>query len=298
MRLALRYLSVLFVSLSCFHASGQETRDTVTPDGFHVLPGGLQYKIVKEGTGRKKPGLTDHIEMHIHVHVLDSVIFDSRQMNNNNPVPFQITAPKFDGDPVAGFMQMHAGDSALFRIPMDVMKRSGNQLLPWMKEGQEVLYNVSLVSVMTDAEQKKDQEKKSEIQKKADKKILHDYFAKNKLRTEFTESGVYYVIHSEGKGDKPNSGQTISVNYTGKLLNGNVFDSNTDPIFKHVEPLTFEVGMGKVIKGWDEGLQYLRKGDKATLYIPSGLAYGSQDRSPGIPPNSILVFDVEITDIH
>ena len=244
------------------------------------------------------PGITDHIEMHIHVHVKDSVIFDSRQMNNGNAVPFQITDPKFEGDPVEGFMRMHAGDSAIFRIPVEVMKKSGNQLLPWMKEGQEVLYNVALVSVMTDAEQKKDQEKKSEAQKKIDRKLLHDYFAKNRIKPEFTESGLYYVIHSDGKGDPPTAGQNISVNYTGKLLNGNVFDSNTDPIFKHVEPFTFEVGKGKVIKGWDEGLLLLRKGAKATFYIPSGLAYGSQDRSPSIPPNSILVFDVEITDIQ
>ena len=272
--------------------------DSTLADGFHILPSGLQYKIVTRGVGKRTPGINDHIEMHIHVHVLDSVIFDSRQMNNNNPVPFQITTPKFEGDPVEGFMRMHAGDSAIFRIPVEVMKKSGNQLLPWMKDGQEVTYNVTLLSVMTDAEQKKDQEKKSEAQKKIDRKLLHDYFAKNRIKAEFTENGLYYVIHSEGKGEKPVAGQKVSVNYTGRLLNGNEFDSNTDPVFKHVEPFTFEVGTGKVIKGWDEGLLLLRKGDKATLYIPSGLAYAAQDRSPSIPPNSILVFDVEITDIQ
>jgi FKBP-type peptidyl-prolyl cis-trans isomerase len=81
------------------------------------------------------------------------------------------------------------------------------------------------------------------------------------------------------------------------LLNGEKFDSNVDPKFNHVQPFEFTVGIGQVIKGWDEGLQLLNKGGKAKLIIPSSLAYGSRGAGAAIPPNSPLVFDVEVTDI-
>lgn len=289
-------VSVLFISLfSTFIFAKQ---DSVLNNGFHVLSGGLSYKIITHGTGKRKPANTDHIEMHIHVHVEDSIIFDSRQMNNNLPVPFQITEPKFDGDPVEGFKQMVAGDSAIFKIPVEIMKKSGNQMLPYMKDGQDVTYNVVLVSVMTDNEQKKDIAEKTAKQIKIDNKILAEYFNKNNINATKTKSGLYYTIKNQGTGQNALTGQMVSVNYTGKLINGSVFDSNTDPAFKHKEPFKFELGTGKVIKGWDEGLKLMKKGTSGTLYIPANLAYGSQDRSPSIPANSILVFDIEIVNIE
>ena len=288
-------MAVIALMVGSFCSHGQA--NAVDADGFSLLPGGLKYKLVKEGTGKRKPQINDHIEMHIHVHMRDSIIFDSRQMNNGHAVPFQIAAPKFEGDPVEGFMQMKAGDSAVFLVSVAQMKKSGSQMLSWMADSQMVTYNVVLVSVVSDEEKKKDDEKKSAAQKKIDKKTLHDFFDKHRIKPEFTENGVYYVITTPGKGVNAQTGQKVTVNYTGKLLDGTVFDSNTDPAYRHKEPFTFELGTGKVIKGWDEGFQQLNKGAKATLYIPSGLAYGSQDRSPGIPPNSILVFDVELTDI-
>src|SRR5271154_2078385 len=72
---------------------------TKMANGFSKLPSGLEYKVVKHGTGTVKPRMTDHIELNIHLHVGDSVIFDSRKMNNNSPVPLTIGAPKFKGDP-------------------------------------------------------------------------------------------------------------------------------------------------------------------------------------------------------
>src|ERR1700761_5172105 len=82
-----------------------------TADGFTVLASGLQYRIVTHGKGIRNPALNDHIELNIHLHVGDSVIFDSRKMNNNKPVPLPITAAKFKGDPMEAFMLMVEGDS-------------------------------------------------------------------------------------------------------------------------------------------------------------------------------------------
>ncbi len=265
-------------------------------NGYMRLPSGLEYKIIKHGTGKKKPGVSDHIEMFIHVHVADSVMFDSRKMYGEKPVPYAIVAPKFKGDPVEGFMMMVAGDSAVFRIPVDSLQKSGNQLLPWMKPGQKIEYNVELVSVRTDAEEKKENEAKGAAQKGIDDTKLQEYFKKNNIKPMKTASGLYYTITKEGEGEKIQAGQSISVNYTGKLIDGKIFDSNEDSTFHHMEPFNLEVGKGRVIKGWDEGLQLLKKGSKATMYIPSGLAYGPQERNP-IPANGILIFDVTIADV-
>ncbi len=101
----------------------------------------------------------------------------------------------------------------------------------------------------------------------------------------------------EGTGPGVTAGQTISANYTGKLQNGTVFDSNVDPKFGHVQPLTFQVGVGMVIKGWDQGLLGMKVGEKRHIEIPADLAYGAGSPSPLIPASSALIFDVELLSI-
>lgn len=93
------------------------------------------------------------------------------------------------------------------------------------------------------------------------------------------------------------SGDFVSVNYTGKLENGTVFDSNVDPKFNHPAPFNFRLGAGSVIKGWDEGIVGMKVGEEKTLVIPPEKAYGSQQVGP-IPPNSTLIFDVKLLSIN
>ena len=109
---------------------------------------------------------------------------------------------------------------------------------------------------------------------------------------ETTESGLKYIIVEEGTGSTPNPGQNVSVHYAGYLLDGTKFDSSYD----RGEPITFPLGQGRVIKGWDEGIGILKVGGKAKLIIPPDLGYGSRAVGP-IPANSILIFDVELVNI-
>lgn len=108
-----------------------------------------------------------------------------------------------------------------------------------------------------------------------------------------TESGLRYKILQKGEGAKASQGKQISVHYKGQLADGRVFDSS----YQRKEPIDFTVGIGQVIKGWDEGLQLLKVGDKARLVIPSHLAYGSQGAGGVIPPDATLIFDVELMDV-
>lgn len=108
-----------------------------------------------------------------------------------------------------------------------------------------------------------------------------------------THTGMYFLVTREGEGDKPKAGTTITAHYTGKLLaNGKKFDSSHD----RGEPLKFEVGVGRVIRGWDEALIHMKRGEKRTLIIPPKLAYGERGAGRSIPPNAWLVFDVELVD--
>lgn len=264
--------------------------------GYKMLPGGLEYKIVRHGKGTRKVQIGDRVQMHVHVHIKDSVLFDTRKMYNNRPVPFPVVAPKAKGELVEGLLLMVQGDSAVFRISVDTLKKMGSPLPPFVKPGDLMEYDVDLVSVRTEAEEKKYNDEMAAKQIAVDDKILREYFEKNHIKAQKTASGLYYTISKEGQGPRIKAGDKASVNYTGKFLDGRTFDSNVDSAFHHVQPFELTVGRGMVIKGWDEGLQLLQKGSKATFYIPSPLAYGSADQH-GIPANSILVFDVEITNV-
>ena len=268
----------------------------VLADGYTLLPDGMEYKIITHGDGKRKPTLTDHIEVHISYAVADSMVFDSRKVNSNKCVPIPMgSTPRGQGDPMVVFEQMVAGDSAVARFPVDTLRKVG-QVAPWAKPGDWVVYKIKMVSVKTEAEFKKEEAEKAAVQNAIDDKAMQAYFKEKGIKPAKTASGLYYTIASEGSGEKVKAGQLIGVNYTGKFLDGKVFDSNTDSAFHHVQVFSLQVGVGKVIKGWDEGLQLLKPGSKATFYIPSGLAYGSQDRQ-GLPANSILVFDVELVEV-
>ncbi len=109
--------------------------------------------------------------------------------------------------------------------------------------------------------------------------------------------GVKITILQEGSGDVAKFGDRVSMNYTGKLTNGTVFDSNIDPKFNHPVPFEFTLGGGEVIKGWDNGIDGMKVGEKRTLEIEPAYAYGERGIGP-IPPNSTLVFDVELLSIN
>lgn len=98
-------------------------------------------------------------------------------------------------------------------------------------------------------------------------------------------------------GDVAKTGDTVFMNYTGRLENGKVFDSNVDPKFNHVEPFDFTLGAGKVIPGWDKGIVGMKVGEKKTLTILPADAYGAAGVGGVIPPNATLIFDVELLAI-
>lgn len=285
--------------------------------GFKQLKG-IDYKIVKDVPG-KNAQLGDIVEYNMVAKVDTApnqalILNDTRK--GGRPGVLRVEPVKNNGDFMAVMPMLSAGDSALVEISCDTILKyvPANQMqgLPsWLKKGNKISLTVSIVSIKSMEEYKKDMEAKQaemmkEMQQKAatqmpiDDKLLQDYFAKNNIKAQKTSSGLYYTISKPGSGNNAKPGQMVSVMYLGKTLEGHQFDANMDESGKMLpgkSAFTFPLGQGQVIKGWDEGVALLKKGSKATLYIPSPLAYGPQAQGPDLPANSILVFNVEVTDV-
>ncbi len=137
-------------------------------------------------------------------------------------------------------------------------------------------------------EKKAREEKESEAKKK-----FAESLAAKKEQAKADESGLKILIEKEGTGRKPKAGEWVQVHYTGYLLDGTKFDSSYD----RSQPIVFQVGKGRVIAGWDKGIMQLKEGTKAYLFIPPYLGYGERGAGGVIPPNSDLIFEVELVKI-
>lgn len=142
---------------------------------------------------------------------------------------------------------------------------------------------------------KDDSDQTSADRSAADEATIKAYLTANNITTaQRQSSGLYYVpVLTNPSGVQATAGKTVSVLYTGLLMNGSVFDASS----RHGNiPIEFTLGTGRVIAGWDQGIALMRKGEKGTLLIPSALGYGSQGNA-SIPANSVLRFEVELVDV-
>lgn len=268
--------------------------------GYDKADSGLYYKMITENENAKKPEIGDVVTIDMLYKIKDSVIFNSKDMEM--PSRLQITKPVYPGDIIEGITMLGLGDSASFIVRADsfFLKNVGLKKLPdFIKVDEMLTFNVKMRSIQSKAEfekEKKLQMEKynamTEERKAGEPDSVKTYLVKNKITVKPTSTGLYYVEVKRGAGARPVIGNTVTVHYTGKFLNGTIFDSSEGK-----EPISFVLGNKEVIPGWEEGIALMSKGGKAKLVIPSNLAYGPNGAGGMIKPYTPLTFDVELIDI-
>ncbi|KPQ13418.1 MAG: FKBP-type peptidyl-prolyl cis-trans isomerases 1 [Algoriphagus marincola HL-49] len=275
---------------------------------------GIEYTYINEGS--QKPENGEILMYHLQIkNAEDSLIYNTY----DQPVPGYLMAN--DSIPVNNgmdeiFMALKKGDSITFTSQVQTI--FGPNFPPFLEAEEELVVNLGVMDIISQDSLSQyfaqvsviENEKKAERAKVLlveDGKKIEEYAAANNLDVQKTESGLYYVIEQEGTGPETTPGTTMYVNYAGYLLDGTIFDTSIQSLAEEkgifsedrpYEPLPVNVGMGQVIPGWDEGLLLLKKGSKAKFLIPSPLGYGENGAGALIGPNSILVFDVEVTDVQ
>ncbi len=214
--------------------------------------------------------------------LLDGTVFDATSQRDNTPLSFTYGTDRVLAGIEEGLSLMHLGDKAILLIPSGLAYGSNSSTN--VPANSVIRFEIELVGINPDYTV-------------PDDNLITRYLTKNNITTAQKQtSGLYFVPTTTNAAGTPAAkGKTVSVLYTGKFLNGTVFDASSQ---NGNTPLKFVVGGGQVVAGFDEGVGLLRKGEKATLLLPSALAYGSRGSGNTIAPNTVLIFDVEVTDVQ
>lgn len=300
--------SLVIGSMLCCSVSNAQSKSkgkVDAPKGFKVSPNNLIYKLVRTSKSLRSAQLSEVLTFRAQYFIKknnqDSLLFDSK-VNPGGMVTLQLAAPTYKGDLMEGLAMMHQGDSATFLVPADsffIKTVQLDHLPPFIQAGEKMRFEIGMVEINTMEEMQKKQavlDSISQIEMKTqNEKEMQVLLAKMAEKGENQtpeQSGLIIIQRQKGNGVKPVAGQKVSVHYTGTLLDGTVFDSSV----QRNEPIAFTLGEGQVIKGWDEGIAAIEVGGKATLMIPSWLAYGARAMGP-IPANASLIFEVELIQI-
>lgn len=268
-------------ALCCFGC--QKEKKLTTPDGHEYIQ--------HTDLGKEKPKPGDYVYFHAQIRDGERILRSSRQDGVAPVMQIPLTdEPGRELSPVESVIKLIGlGDSVTVLIELDSMQ----QQQMGITSGNIMYYDVVLTDIETEEERQSRldvvRQRESEIAGKVG--VTVQQYSAGQLAGEIktTASGLKYIIHEEGSGDTPKPGNNVSVHYYGVLTDGTMFDTS----FKNGEPISFPIGMGRVIPGWDEGIALLKPGGKATLFIPSELGYGEQGSPPVIPPNAELIFYVE-----
>ncbi len=260
---------------------------------FEKNPSGMEYRFLEKNEDAQKAKWGDilHVSMTYRT-ILDSVLFDSRTISDSFRIILK--KPEFKGSIEEGFAMMHVGDSAEFKVDAQkfydiTLKEIRPEFIPVKSP---LIFQVRLNKISELAEYEKELDKAKKKMAEQEKTKINDYLKANNIMVPKLISGAYYIENSKGKGKQANFDNVVDIRYTGKFLDGRVFDTN----LKENKPLRFKVGSRDVIDGLSEALQRMQVGGKSTTIIPSSSAYGEKGKGP-IPPYTPVMFEIELVDV-
>lgn len=230
---------------------------------------GLKYIIWKKGSGAQAEK-GDKVSVHYAGRLLDGSPFDN-SYDRGQPFSFPLGGGRVINGWDEGLAYMGVGDSATLIIPAQLGYGSVDR--PKIPANSTLIFDIQVMDV---------------------KKVMQPKpYDVTGLDTIATGTGLRYIRLNKTDGAQAKAGSTVAVHYTGYMKDGSIFDSSVS----RGEPISFPLGVGRVIKGWDEGISYLKVGEKARLLIPYQLAYGEHGAGSMIPPRTDLIFDVELVEV-
>lgn len=271
-------------------------------------PKGYLYEVLESGSGASAAiGEYAQFQFVIRAGENDSVFYDSH-METDIPLIELLDPDSVPAGQVYPFVdvltEMVVGDSVRVFESLDTIQNKP----PALADVDEFRYDVTLINVLNEEEfqAELDRFKQQQLAQRMEailaapggsvalENIQNVIAGGSTDEVMELESGLKIIIHEKGAGAKTANDKDVSVNYLGMLTeDGSIFDES----YTRGQPITFPLGQGQVIKGWDEGLAELRVGDKATFIIPAELGYGATGSQGGIPPNAELAFFVEVTNV-
>ena len=273
---------------------GTAVNSCINSNGFEKHEAGFEYNIINIVEDGNQTQENDYISLIVrYFNSKDSLLFDSKDIHND--FRMRVMNAEQGGLLHETVKMMKIGDSAHFLIPAEdfYKKTAGIEVPEFIKEGENLRFEIKLVKKFTEEELKKEYEQYMLQTEAMEKQLLSEYLSVENITEDPTETGLYIISLEKGKGKKARKDKTAVVHYKGTLINGQVFDSSIDK----GEPLEFVLGRGEVILAWDEAVATMRVGDKIKIITPSYLAYGEQGYPPIIPAFSTLIFEIKLIDV-
>lgn len=261
--------------------------------GFKTLDNGVNIKYHTKGEDGKKPDINSIVTLNMNYRLTDSILFESSSMPT--PLTFPVIEPTFKGDLYAALTLLNVGDSVTIAFPADsffMVMAQMPQSPEFVKPNEVMYFDVKLIEVKTDEETKAEQHALYTKMKDQEQEVLAKYLSDKQITTAPLPSGLYYTETKKGSGSQPKVGDVLKVHFSVSLIEGFPLFSNFDG-----EPMEIEFGQAFDTKGFDEALGYLRKGTRASLIVPSHIAFDSIGRSQMVPPYSTMLYDVELVNI-
>lgn len=248
---------------------------------------GLQYRFIENKNG-KSAKIGDYMRMHLlYKNERDSVLYDSKVIGD--AFVLQLTQPGFIGGLEEGFAMMSEGDSAHFIVSADSMfEKTFRQKLPAvLKKGEKLKFEIRMKKLMNETEFNGKPVSESI---KEELSLIKRYLEDNQTDVAPVREGIYYIQLKEGKGSLIQPGDSVEIKYTGRFLDGQVFDGSQ---MAGGSALRYRVGDGRRLLAWEQAVTSMKAGGISRLVLSSSNAYGASGAGP-IPPNTPVIYDIEV----
>ena len=277
--------------------------------GFKTTDSGLHYRFDKQNSAGQQVQEGDVLVGEMTFKLDTTTLFT----NVGKADRIMQAVPNTPGNLHEGLLMMHVGDQATFAIEADTLAKylQPEQMPPTYQRGtgMKFYYEINLQDIVTKEELDEEREAfmaEAQQRQENEPQMIADYVRDNGIAAKPNADGLYVIVKKRGNGPKVATGKEVAVNYTGRLLDGTMFDSSVESDAKEgdihnpqrtYEPLTYTQGRGQLIPGWEQGVEGQPEGSQLQLIIPSALGYGPRGAGQLIPPFSPLVFDIEILSV-